>query len=67
MTPKEVFDYYGGKKATADRLSISYQAVQQWDEKRRVPLGRQFEIELDSSGALKAERPSSPGSAQDAA
>jgi len=67
MTPKEVFDYYGGKQATADRLEISYQAVQQWDEKRRVPLGRQYEIELDSGGALKAERPGSSDPAQDAA
>lgn len=67
MAPQEVFDYYGGKQATADRLQISYQAVQQWDDKGRVPMGRQYEIEIDTSGALRADRPAISDPEQNAA
>ena len=57
MTPDQVFEYYGGKANTARRLGISYQAVQEWEAKGRVPGSRQFQIEVDSSGALKAKNP----------
>lgn len=57
MTPDQVFEFYGGKTSTANRLGISYQAVQEWDTKGKVPPGRQFQIEVDTQGALKADKP----------
>lgn len=69
MTPKQVFDYYGGKAPTARRLGISYQAVQEWEAKERVPRSRQFQIEVETGGKLKAEKsqPTDSPGAEDAA
>ena len=55
MTPHEVFEFYGGKSATAKRFGITYQSVKEWGDKDKVPALRQLAIEIDSGGALRAD------------
>lgn len=55
MKPHDVFAFYGGKASTARELDVSYEAVRKWDLAGRIPSGRQFEIEIKTAGALKAE------------
>lgn len=55
MTPAQVFAHFGDKAKTAKKLNISYQAVQQWEDKGCVPVGRQFEIQVLTDGKLKAD------------
>lgn len=56
MTVQEVLDYYGGVAPTARALGINYVSVREWREKGKVPMGRQWEIQAKTAGALTAER-----------
>lgn len=53
MNLNEVADFFGGKKKLADALGIYPSAVTQWGE--IVPLGRQYQIQVLTSGKFKAE------------
>lgn len=53
MTTKEVIKYFGTAKAVGRFLDIEPAAVRLWGE--RPPKGRQFELELRTGGALKAD------------
>lgn len=59
MTVNQVLEHYGGVAETARALGITYQAVQQWVDKNAVPVGRQWEIQAKSQGALTADQPQS--------
>lgn len=52
MTVDQVIEHYGGIAEVARKLSISYQAVQQWVDKGAVPEGRQWQIQALSGGSL---------------
>lgn len=52
MTKEEAIKHFGGAPALAEALGVFRQAVYQWDE---IPAGRQFQIELLTGGALKAD------------
>lgn len=54
MTFNEVLERFKTKAEIAKQLGVTYQAVQQWEEADKVPLGRQFQIELITNGQLKA-------------
>lgn len=54
MTKTEVINYFGSISKAADALNIRYQSVYEWPE-NGVPIGRQYQIELLTKGALKAE------------
>lgn len=56
MTFQEVLDHFGTKRKIATDLGITIQAVQQWADSGKVPLGRQFQIELVTKGKLQAQK-----------
>ena len=56
MTIVQVLEHYGGIARTAESLGISYQAVQQWSDKNKVPDGRQYQIQVQTKGKLLAEK-----------
>ena len=55
MNTSEVISYFGSARKAAEALGITKQAVSAWGSV--VPIGRAFQIEILSSGALKAPRP----------
>jgi DNA-binding transcriptional regulator YdaS (Cro superfamily) len=59
MKTREAIDHYGSVKALADALGIWPHNVSRWGE--RPPAARQYEIEVKTGGALKAEEASSNG------
>lgn len=56
MNFQEVLKHFGTKRKIATELGITIQAVQQWADTDKVPLGRQFQIELVTDGKLQAPR-----------
>lgn len=52
MTKTQVIKHFGSVSALAKALSVTYEAVRQWDD---VPELRQYQIERITKGALKAE------------
>lgn len=55
MKTREATRYFGGASALARVLVIDRNAVYQWGE--HPPIGRQYQIEVLTDGALRAERP----------
>lgn len=53
MTKQEAIDFFGTKKRLAAALDTYPQAVIQWGE--YPPILRQYQIEVITKGALKAE------------
>lgn len=51
MTKTEVINYFGSVTATARAIGVTHASVCGWVN---VPIGRQFQIELLTEGALKA-------------
>ena len=54
MTTREAIDHFGGIKALADALGVWPQAVYAWGE--NPPMSKQYEIEVKTSGSLKADK-----------
>ena len=54
MTTKEAIEYYGGIKQLAAKLGIWAHVIYRWGE--YPPIGRQYELEVKTKGALKAEK-----------
>lgn len=52
MTTEEVVQYYGSIKRVADELRVWPQVIYAWGDE--PPMGRQYEIEVKTNGALKA-------------
>ena len=67
MTPNQVIQHFDGIPNAAKELGITYQAIQQWVQKGEVPEGRQYQIELLTNGALKADRSAVSGGEAEAA
>jgi hypothetical protein len=57
MTKEQAIAYFGSGAELARVLGCSRQSVHGW---REVPLGRQFQIEVLTDGALRAERSAAP-------
>jgi DNA-binding transcriptional regulator YdaS (Cro superfamily) len=55
MRTAEVLSYFKTQTAAAEVLGISQASVSLWGE--YPPPGRQYQIELLTKGALKAEKP----------
>lgn len=53
MTTQEAKDYFGGIKELAEALGIWPHNVSRWGD--YPPKSRQYEIEVKTNGALKAE------------
>lgn len=56
MKTSDAIEHFGSKSALAAALGIKPPSVYDWGDE--VPLGRQFQIELITEGALRATRPS---------
>lgn len=54
MTTKEAKEYFGGIKELAEALGIWPHNVSRWG--KYPPKGRQYELEVKTNGALKAEQ-----------
>lgn len=57
MQIQEAIDHFNGIPKLANALGISYQAVQQWEEKGEIPEGRQYQIQVITKNKLKADSP----------
>lgn len=55
MTYHDLISHYGSQAQAARALGVPRQSVWQW--KQAIPLGRQFQIELATGGALRADKP----------
>lgn len=54
MTREQAIEHFGGVGRLAGALGISRQSVWKWGPK--PPDGRQFQLEVMTNGALKADR-----------
>jgi len=54
MTTAEAIEYFGGIKRLAGALNVWPQGIYAWGE--RPPMSRQYELEVKTNGALKADR-----------
>jgi len=52
MKTQQAIEHFGGIKQLADALGIWPHNISRWGE--YPPMGRQFEIEVKTEGALKA-------------
>lgn len=55
MTIQDLLDHFGTQTAIAKALGTSVQVVSAWNAKNRVPLGRQYEIQVLTCGKLRAD------------
>lgn len=55
MTVKEVLDYFGGMRATAEAVGVRFQSVHQWKTDDKVPEGRQWQIQALSASQLTVD------------
>lgn len=67
MTPDDLIGHFGSVTATARALGVRPPSVSEWKATGRVPQGRQFQAEVLTDGALRAEQQSSSGSSSRAA
>jgi len=54
VTTKEAKDYYGGIRQLSEALDIWPHNISRWGE--YPPKSRQYELEVRTQGALKAEK-----------
>ncbi len=59
MKTQEAIDHYGGIKKLADALGIWPQVIYTWGES--PPMARQYELEVKTQGAIKADRNDNQG------
>ncbi len=52
MSIDQLLEEYGTISNVADKLSVSYQAVQQWVDSDQIPEGRQWQIQVLTEGRL---------------
>lgn len=55
MTHQDLITHYGSQAAAARAIRVKPSSVAEWKEKG-IPLPRQAQYELESDGALKADR-----------
>ena len=54
MDLQKVFDWFGGKKRTADALGVDAAAVSQWIKIGYIPPANALKVERISGGEFKA-------------
>lgn len=55
MNMQDLIDHFGTQSAIAKALGTSDQVVSAWKVKNRIPLGRQYEIQILTAGKLRAD------------
>lgn len=54
MKTQDAIDHFGGLKKLADALGVWPQVIYQWGD--TPPMGRQYELEVRTGGALTANK-----------
>jgi len=62
MNKSEAVAFFGSQAALAKALGVSRSSVSEWHD---VPVGRQYQLEVMTGGALKAEHAELSGPAED--
>lgn len=57
MSPQNLLDHYKTQAAIAKAAGIKQPSVAEWFANDEVPLTRQFQFEVLTDGALRADRP----------
>jgi DNA-binding transcriptional regulator YdaS (Cro superfamily) len=57
MTLEDLQKHYGTQVSIAQALGIAQSSVSGWFQSGRIPDGRQYQIELATEGALRADKP----------
>jgi hypothetical protein len=55
MNMQDLIEHFGTQSAIAKALGTSDQVVSSWKVKNRIPLGRQYEIQILTAGKLRAD------------
>lgn len=54
MDTQDLIDHFGTLTNAAKAIGTSIQVVSAWNTKNRIPLGRQYEIQVLTGGKLRA-------------
>lgn len=57
MTPKQALRHFGTQAEIARVLGVKPPSVSEWFDLGALPEGRQYQLELASNGALRADLP----------
>ena len=57
MTPKDLQKYFGTQAAIARAIGAAQSSVAEWFQNAKIPEGRQYQIEIATNSALKADKP----------
>lgn len=57
MTPKAALDHFKSKTRIARVLGVEPPSVFEWFSKGKIPEGRQYQLQIASDGALRADKP----------
>lgn len=57
MTPQDLLVFFGSKSAIARALGCKPNSVSEWFDAGQVPDGRQYQAQIATNGALKADQP----------
>ena len=57
MTTEELINHFGTQQKAARAIGISQPSVAGWIKAGRIPLPRQYQIQVITGGALKADLP----------
>jgi ParB-like chromosome segregation protein Spo0J len=57
MSPRQVIDFFGTQAATAKALGLTQPTVSGWLTDGAIPIERQYQIEMATNGALRADLP----------
>lgn len=52
----QLVKHYGSIRKVSEGVGVTYEAVRIWVVKNKIPYERQCVIEVETNGALKAER-----------
>jgi len=57
MSPDQVVEFFGTQSKAAKALGIVQSSISEWVIAGAVPEARQYQIELATGGALRADKP----------
>lgn len=57
MSPKQALKFFGTQATIARVLGVKAPSVSEWFDLGYLPEGRQYQLELASAGALRADLP----------
>lgn len=54
MDMHSITRHFGSQRAVAEKLGVTEAAVSAWKARGRIPLGRQYELQILTNGHLRA-------------